>query len=140
MKTEEILRNVEEHITEGESLKISKVYNELGIFDWWNETLSISQMKQMRSFLKTAIDFGYTGYACFKVGAAGCSHGMWAYKEESEDGYSPNYGGCIFHSFRSGDNYYSICNDDGIWMRDDENDCIKQMNAKQFKEAIKEEH
>ena len=138
MKTEEILKNVEKRIAEGKALRIDKVYAELGIFDWWNETLSITQMKQMRSFLRTAIDLGYTGYACFKVGAKYCAHGMWAYKEESEDDYSPERGGCIFHSFRSGDNYWSVRRDDGEWVLG-EDGCIKDMDSKQFKEAVKKE-
>lgn len=54
---------------------------------------------------------------CFKVGAAYCSHGMWAHKEESADGYSPD-GECLFHSFRSGDNYYDAKLADGEWMHE----------------------
>ena len=87
--------------------KISAVFDELSIFDWWNDTLSINQLKQMRTFLQQAIKLGFTGYVCFKVGASGCSHGMWAHKSESTDGYSPD-GDCLFHSFRSGDNYFDM--------------------------------
>ncbi len=87
------------------------VYNEFSIFDWWNDTLSISQLKQMKKFIENAIEFGFTGYVCFKVGASGCSHGMWAAKEESTDGFSPDCD-TLFHSFRSGDNYYDICLND----------------------------
>lgn len=90
------------------NFKIRAVCRELSIFDWWNDGLSLSQLKQMRSFVQTAIKLGFTGYVCFKVGAAGCSHGMWAHKEESKDGYSPD-GDCLFHSFRSGDNHWDIC-------------------------------
>ena len=135
MKTEEILKNVEKRIAEGKALRIDKVYAELGIFDWWNETLSITQMKQMRSFLRTAIDLGYTGYACFKVGAKYCAHGMWANKKESTDGYSPD-GACLYHSFRSGDNYWSACLEDGTWMHD-----VKEgyeFSLKEVNEFIKE--
>lgn len=74
------------------------VYKELNIFDWWKETISKTTLKEMESFLKTAIKMGYTGYACFKVGASGCANGMWANKEESIDGYSPD-GECIYRSF-----------------------------------------
>lgn len=96
--------------------RISDVYDKLGIFDWWNETLSMSQLKQMKSFLEKAIKLGFTGYACFKVGAKYCSHGMWAHKNESTDGYSPD-GDCLFHSFRSGDNYWDA-ELNGVWMHD----------------------
>ena len=95
--------------------RISDVYDKLGIFDWWNETLSMSQLKQMKSFLITAIKLGYTGYVCFKVGASGCSHGMWAHKNESTTGYSPD-GACLFHSFRSGDDYWDACDDNNVWL------------------------
>lgn len=91
--------------------KIREVCEELSIFDWWNDELSVSQLKQMRAFVKTAIKLGFTGYVCFKVGATGCSHGMWAAKEESLDGYSPN-GDTLFHSFRCDENNWSICLND----------------------------
>lgn len=93
--------------------RMRAVYDELSIFDWWKEYLSLSQLKQMKSFLETAIKLGFNGYVCFKVGASGCSHGMWAHKAESENGYSPD-GDVLFHSFRSGDNYYSVKIND-VW-------------------------
>lgn len=102
---QEVLNNVEKRIADGRKLRISSVCEELSIFDWWHEFLSVSQLKQMRSFLNQSIKLGFTGYVCFKVGAAGCGHGMWSHKEESTDGYSPN-GDCLYHSFRSGDNYW----------------------------------
>lgn len=91
--------------------KIREVCEELSIFDWWNEELSMSQLKQMRAFVKTAIKLGFTGYVCFKVGATGCSHGMWAAKDESLDGYSPKCD-TLFHSFRCDENNWSICLND----------------------------
>lgn len=96
--------------------KIYEICNEIGIFDWWNDTLSMSQLKAMQTFLKQAIKLGFTGYVCFKVGAAGCSHGMWAHKNESTTGYSPD-GDVLFHSFRSGDNYFDM-ELDGVWMHE----------------------
>lgn len=87
---------------------IREVCNELSIFDWWNKELSMSQLKQMKAFVQTAIKLGFTGYVCFKVGAVGCSHGMWAAKEESLDGYSPKCD-TLFHSFRCDLNEWSIC-------------------------------
>jgi len=116
-----ILKNLEEKIAELETrsgrfkwLYIEDVYKDLGIFDWWLDKISITQLRSMRSFLKTAIELGYTGYACFKVGAAGCAHGMWANKKESTNGYSPD-GACLFHSFRKGDNYWCYCRDNNTW-------------------------
>ena len=90
------------------AFRMRAVCNELSIFDWWKDTLSISQLKQMKKFVENAIELDFTGYVCFKVGASGCSHGMWAAKEESTDGFSPDCD-TLFHSFRSGDNYYDIC-------------------------------
>ena len=101
---------------ETKQFKISAVFEELSIFDWWNETLSMGQLKQMQKFLTQAIKLGFEGYVCFKVGATGCSHGMWAHKEESTNGYSPD-GDVLFHSFRNGDNYFDM-EIDGKWMRD----------------------
>ena len=95
------------------SWKIDEVYDRLSIFDWWGENLSVSQLKQMKSFLRIAGEFGFNGYVCFKVGAAGCSHGMWASKFETEDGYSPKKGDTPFHSFRSGENYFDLVYEEG---------------------------
>ena len=93
---------------------INAVCDELSIFDWWNETLSVSQLKQMKAFLQTAIKLGFKGYVCFKVGASGCAHGMWAHQMESKDGYSPDDDEILFHSFRSGDNYWGVRHK-GVW-------------------------
>ena len=79
-------------------VRIDKVYDVLSIFDWWKEDLSISQLKDMRRFLKTAISLGFDGYVCFKVGATGCANGMWAHKAPTTDGYSPN-GPSLYKSF-----------------------------------------
>lgn len=109
----------------GWTFKMDSVYEALSIFDWWNETLSLSQLKQMEKFLKKAIQFGFTGYVCFKVGAKHCSHGMWAHKQESINGYSPE-GDCLFHSFRAGDNYWDA-ELNGEWLHEtyatDDNSC-----------------
>ena len=84
-----------------------EVCEELSIFDWWGDTLSRSQLKEMESFLKEAIKLGYDGYVCFKVGATGCANGMWAHKELSKTGYSPD-GECIYKSFTPDYNYWSV--------------------------------
>lgn len=119
MNAIQVLNNIDALLADEntKSWRIDDVCNELGIFDWWVDNLSRTKLKEMRSFLNTAISLGYDGYVCFKVGAKYCSHGMWAYKKESTDGYSPD-GGCLFHSFRTGDNFWSICWDDGKWCLD----------------------
>lgn len=129
MKAQEILNNVNDYIKTSETIKATRGYSKkwdirnhcdrLGIFDWWNDTLSVSQLKQMKKFLETAIELGYTGYVCFQVGASGCSHGMWAHELDSDTGYSPNEGGCLYHSFRNGDNYYDL-KINGQWLGNDE--------------------
>ena len=86
---EPVLERLEKMINEGWSRRIDVVYDDLSIFDWWPEKLTITHMKQMRTFLKEAIKLGYTGYVCFKVGAHGCANGMWAHKEPTTTGYSP---------------------------------------------------
>lgn len=143
MKTAEALKNIEEEIKKmeecpykwGHKVRIEKVYDRMGIFDWWHDYLSLSQLKQMRSFCKTAIKYGYTGYVCFKVGAAGCAHGMWANKRESTNGYSPD-GAELFHSFRNGDNYWGIKNDDEVWY-EREPGVFTELSTKELKEVIK---
>lgn len=97
-----------------ERIKITDVYEELSIFDWWPEYLSKSKLYEMRQFLKEAIKLGYTGYVCFKVGATGCANGMWAAVEESEDGYSPNCA-TLFRSFTPAYLYWDITDKDGNW-------------------------
>lgn len=85
-----VLNALEHHIERGFSRDMRDVCDELSIFDWWTERLSVNQMKQMRTFLKNAIRLGYTGYVCFKVGASGCANGMWAHTEPTTTGYSPD--------------------------------------------------
>lgn len=115
----DVLQNINEYLGKNfYRLRISDVCSDLSIFDWWNENLSRSQLNQMAKFLETAGSLGFNGYVCFKVGAAGCSHGMWAHVNESTDGYSPKEGACLFHSFRSGDNYWDVKLPDGTWLHD----------------------
>ena len=111
---EEVLKYVELYIGHIEAgnfkrFRIRDVAIELSIFDWWNEYLSKSQLMDMRKFLKEAIKLGYTGYVCFKVGATGCANGMWANKEESTNGFSPE-GECLYKSFTSEYNYWAVSN------------------------------
>lgn len=141
MNANAVLNNVIDMINEGGAFKarygyslkwrIGQVCKDLSIFDWWNEYLSVSQLKQMKKFLEVAIDNGFTGYVCFKVGAAGCSNGMWAHKAESTTGYSPD-SEALYHSFVNGENYYDYRNADGEWMHDEDGNfrfTLKQVKA-----------
>lgn len=110
------------------------VYDRLSIFDWWVNYLSLTRLKDMKKFLETAIELGYTGYVCFKVGAKGCSNGMWAHKEESTDGYSPN-GDFIYKSFTPAYNYWNIKKDNKMYPETKEFDSIKTI--KDVKELVK---
>lgn len=143
MNAKEVLTNVEARITEMEALpswrrryhlRIWDVCDELGIFDWWNEYLSLNQLKDMKKFLKEAIKLGYTGYACFKVGSTGCANGMWAYKKESTTGYSPG-GDCLYKSFTPAYNYWSV-NANDEWLPKVKYDSIKTI--KELESFIKE--
>ena len=102
-----VLNRLERMIDRGCSMNMRDVYDDLSIFDWWKDRLTVSQMKQMRSFLKLAIKLGYDGYVCFKVGASGCANGMWAAKEPTTDGYSPDCD-TIFRSFTPDYTEYSF--------------------------------
>lgn len=96
---------------------IDDVYDELSIFDWWDENLNKSRLLDMQRFLREAIKLGYTGYVCFKVGAAGCANGMWAHKKESTDGYSPD-GELLYKSFTPSYEYWSVKDANGVWYPD----------------------
>ena len=124
------------HLERGK-FRMREVCSPLSIFDWWNDTLSLSQLKQMRTFLKTAISLGFNGYVCFKVGAAGCANGMWAHTETSKNGFSPNTGECLYHSFVSTDNYFDYCSDCATneW----HNGYEKNLKLKDIKQIIKNE-
>ena len=108
-----VLERLEAMIERGCSREIRQVYDDLSIFDWWPERLTITHMKQMRTFLKEAIKLGYTGYVCFKVGASGCANGMWAAKEPTTDGYSPKCD-TLYRSFTPDYTYYAVSKD-GKW-------------------------
>ncbi len=121
LNAQQVLYNVNIRIAELEGMsgyfrrngyRMREVCEELSIFDWWTERLSLSQLKAMRSFLNQAIKNGYTGYVCFKVGAEGCASGMWAHKSESDDGFSPD-GEFLYRSFYSRGNWWDAMNADG---------------------------
>ena len=99
--------------------------------------MTITHMKQMRTFLKEAIKLGYDGYVCFKVGASGCANGMWAHKEEGrvvgQDVYSPD-GDAIYRSFTPDYTHWSF-KKNGEWLPGDEDyDSLKTI--KQFEAAL----
>lgn len=132
---ENVLREVENFIRAGQRRKIKDVCEELSIFDWWNEYLSVSQARQMRQFIREAIKLGYTGYVCFKVGASGCSNGMWASVKESTNGYSPD-GPTLYRSFTPSYTYWDITDKNGKWDFDHEHDCDDIKTIKQLEEYI----
>lgn len=123
-----VLERLEAMIEDGYSRPIRMVYDELSIFDWWPERLTLTHMKQMRAFLREAVKLGYDGYVCFKVGASGCANGMWAYKKETTDGYSPD-GEAIYRSFTPDYTEYSFCDKNGSWHQE-------YKNTKELEQAL----
>ena len=107
---EAVLKELEVLIANNKARPMREVCERLSIFDWWVDMLAVSRMKQMRAFLKLAIELGYTGYVCFKVGVSGCSNGMWAHKEPTTNGYSPD-GDFIYRSFTTDYTCYQIIAD-----------------------------
>lgn len=87
--------------------RVADICFDLNIFDWWLDDIYKNKLLEMERFLKESIKLGYDGYVCFKVGAEGCSNGMWAHKEESINGYSPS-GDALYKSFTPSYNYWSI--------------------------------
>ena len=128
-----VLERLERMIERGCSMPIRLVYDELSIFDWFKERLSVSQMKQMRGFLKEAIKLGYTGYVCFKVGAHCCANGMWAAKAESTDGHSPD-GETLYRSFTPDYTYYAACDKNEKWYPGTDTDGNKYDSCKTVKQ------
>lgn len=149
MNAKECLTNVENLIKELESSEVDfsrigwlrgkkafnlyEVYDECGVFDWFVDYLSMNHLKQMKTFLKQAMKLGFNGYVCFKVGSSGCAHGMWAHKDESTTGYSPD-GDVLYHSFRSDVNYYDakICDTWAHKIIDKDFNKIKLVDIKDF--------
>ena len=116
---ETVLNNVNYMIDNFDSLKrfrwskgldMYTVSDDLNIFDWWVDTLSMTRLKRMRSFLNTAIKLGFSGYVCFNVGVDGCSHGMWAHVDDEESD-------CLFHDFNTTGNDWDMCIN-GVWLHD----------------------
>lgn len=105
---DDVLSNLDEMIKWNCKVSIRSNCNRLSIFDWWRDYLSVSNLKDMKKFLLEAKKLGFTGYCCFKVGATGCSNGMWANKDETTDGYSPKNSPCLYKSFTPAYNYWGI--------------------------------
>ncbi|MBQ6223449.1 MAG: hypothetical protein IJJ44_12625 [Solobacterium sp.] len=114
MNASEVIANLDVAIENGHWVSIREECDKFSIFDWWKESLSVSDMKKMRNFLRLAEKYGFGGYCCFKVGVSGCANGMWAHKKESEDGYSPD-GDYMFRSFTP-DYVDWNANIDGEWI------------------------
>lgn len=122
----EIMENTDSTYLKKYMFPINAVYRELSIFDTWVDYLSLSKLKDMRRFLKEAIKLGFEGYVCFKVGARGCANGMWAHKEPTTNGYSPN---CdfIYKSFTPEYNYWSLSINDEFFPSREEYDSITKI-------------
>ena len=127
--TKQVLLAVEKYIEQLEKeenpinrkLYIRDVCDELNIFDWWKDCLTISNLKDMKRFLKQSIKLGFKGYVSFKVGIKGCSNGMRAHKDESETGYSPD-GPYLYKTFVDGSDYWLISLDGENYLRGKDND------------------
>lgn len=119
-------------------VRTREVCDDLSIFDWWVDSLSMSHLKKMEDFLREAIRNEYTGYVCFKVGAHGCANGMWAHKAESEDGFSPD-GAFLYHSFTPDYTCWSVADDDGkTYPVDDEwNTCKTKRQVRELIAQVK---
>lgn len=95
LKRLEILESLKEDFT------IEFAYEPLNIFDWFRDTLTRKDINDMIEFLQNAIELGYTGYVCFKVGDSDTASGMWARK--------PNNEGCfLYHTFSPDCDYYTV--------------------------------
>ena len=109
----EVEKKIEQLTRNGGTFRIRDVSDELSIFDWWPDRIGTGRLKDMRKFLREAIKLGFTGYVCFKVGASGCANGMWAHKENSINGYSPD-GPCLYKSFTQDYNCWQVDFGDGF--------------------------
>ena len=94
--------------------KIDDVCNLYSIFDWHKDNLTCSDLTKMKTFCTLAIALGFDGYVCFKVGDSYGTNGMWAFKDKSETGYSPD-GDFIYRSFSPHRTYYAISNNGTIY-------------------------
>lgn len=119
---ENVLTRLEGLIAKNKSCKMRQklstgyeLCDELSIFDWWKDTLSVSDMKKMRAFLREAIKMGYKGHVCFKVGVTGCANGMWASVKPTTDKYSSD-GPCLYRAFTPEYDYWSYSTDGHKWI------------------------
>lgn len=144
LNAKEVLKNLEERIEELKNAPfkncfyITTVCNELNIFDWFQNTIALNKLMDMKKFLKESIKLGFDGYVCFKVGSTGCANGMWAHKENSTDGYSPS-GDYIYKSFTPDYNCWQIrINDITYPSRQTNEEFNKCKTIKQFENYIAE--
>lgn len=80
----------------------------LSVFDWFKDRLTVSDLRKMKTFLKQAVSLGFDKYCCFKVGTSGCANGMWAMDVPTTNGYSPDGGKTLYHSFTPDYSYYTV--------------------------------
>lgn len=124
------------HYGKRKRLWVEDCYKDLSIFDAFKDSVSVSDLKSMKAFLETAGALGYNGYVCFKVGASGCANGMWAYKEESADGFSPD-GEFLYRSFTPDYTSWDARLCDGRFAKDFCNDkTYKNMSINDVMKAI----
>ena len=123
--TESILKNVDNYVAQmdayrqtykrNSTLYIREVCSDIAIFDWFKPQLSYNRLKEMQMFLRVAMGYDFKGYVCFKVGSAGTANGMWAYKEETTNGFSPE-GVTLYRSFSTEDKpYWRIQAKNKVW-------------------------
>ncbi len=110
-------------------VSIRTVCNELSIFDWWPENLNLTHMKQMLGFAKFAKQIGFNGYICFKVGASGCANGMWAHRELSTNGYSPDTPNYLYRSFTPDYTEWVLEDNGQTFKADSKSDLLKALRG-----------
>ena len=121
------------------TVRTRDVCDELSIFDWWVDVLSITRLLDMKKFLEEAIKLGFTGYVCFKVGATGCANGMWAHTAPTTNGYSPNGRDYIYKSFTPAYNYWDICYADNTTLAKKTGRCYDEITSvRTLEKALKE--
>lgn len=107
---DEVLKNIESYMEYGHAVQTWIASDDLSIFSWKKESLSKAELRQMRSFVKHAIELGFKGFVCFRVG-----EGMWAYKAESENGHAP-LGDWLYRSFSPYEGAYYDVHSRGKWL------------------------
>lgn len=82
-----------------------KLVEVINLFDWWEDEMSLKDLKEVKLFLEEAIKLGYTGHVCFKYSTFEGANGMWAHKEEKEIRHD-----FLYKTFSSRENYWIVYN------------------------------